>query len=260
MKKIILFSFLFFLINPNVWAELKTKTVSYSYEGSTMKGYLAWDDSFQGRRPGILVVHEFWGLNDYARHRAEQLAKMGYVALAADMYGEGKSSAHPDEARAMMESVRQNLKTWLGRANAAIQVLRENEFVDPKRLAAIGYCFGGATVLQLAYSGADLLAVVSFHGALPVPESTQAIKARILILQGADDPFVTQETLQKLKSTLDQGKVKYQFIAYPGAGHSFTVPEADKSGMKGVAYNAEADRLSWQEMTRLFQEVLKTAK
>jgi dienelactone hydrolase len=225
-----------------------------------MKGTLAWDDAVSGKRPGVLVVHEFWGLNDYARHRAEQLAKMGYVALAADMYGDGKSSAHPEEARAMAESVRNNIKTWLGRGNAALQVLRENELVDPKRLAAIGYCFGGATVLQLAYSGADLAAVVSFHGALPIPDSTQAIKARILILQGAEDSHVTPETIQKLKAALDQGKVKYKFISYPGAAHSFTVPDADKMGMKGIAYNAEADRLSWQEMTNLFQEVFKASK
>jgi dienelactone hydrolase len=135
--------------------------------------------------------------------------------------------------------------------------LKKDPRVDGKRLAAIGYCFGGGTVLQLAYSGADLAAVVSFHGALLVPESTKDIKARILILQGAEDSFVTPETIQKLKTALDQGKVRYHFISYPGATHSFTVPGSEKLGMKGVAYNAEADRLSWQEMTQLFQEVFK---
>src|SRR5262249_5310950 len=145
-----------------------------------------------------LVVHEFWGLNDYARRRAEQLAGMGYVALAADMYG-GKSSTHPEEARQMMAEVRKNKETWLGRANAALKALRTQPDVDENRVAAIGYCFGGGTVLQMAYAGDDLKAVVSFHGALMPPESTKDIKARILILQGADDPHVTPETIQQLK-------------------------------------------------------------
>lgn len=261
MKKSI-FSFLLFtsLILTgygDALAAVKTKTVSYSYEGVTMRGYLAWDDAVQGKRPGVLVVHEWWGLNDYAKRRAEQLAQLGYVALAADMYGEGKFTDHPEEAGAMAESVRKNLKIWLGRAHAALQTLREQDNVDPSRIAAIGYCFGGATVLQLAYSGADLKAVASFHGSLPVPESTKAIKAKILILHGADDTHVKPEDVQKIKSVLDQGKVPYKFVSYPGAVHGFTVPDADKRGMKGIGYNAEADRLSWQEMITLFQEVFK---
>jgi dienelactone hydrolase len=258
MKKLFLASLLLFFSVHAAWAEVKTKTVTYDSDGTILKGYIAWDDAVKGKRPGVLVVHEFWGLNDYARRRAEQLAQMGYVAFAADMYGDGKSSTHPEEARAMMAAVRENMKTWMGRANAALKVLRDNEWVDGKRLAAIGYCFGGATVLELGYTGADLKAVVSFHGALPVPESTKDIKARILILQGADDPNVTADTVQKLKAALDQGKVKYKFVSYPGAVHSFTVPDAEKAGIKGLAYNAEADRKSWQEMTDLFQAVFKT--
>jgi len=259
MKKIFLVLLLSLAAGP-AHAAIKTQVVDYAYEGVTLKGFLAWDDAIQGKRPGVMVVHEFWGLNDYARSRAEQLAKLGYVAFAADMYGDGKSSTHPEEARKMMAEVRANAKTWLGRANAALQVLRDNPHVDANHIAAIGYCFGGATVLALAYSGADLAAVVSFHGALMVPESTQAIKARILILQGAEDPFVPAETIQKLKAALDQGKVKYKFVAYPKAVHGFTNPDADKAGMKGVAYQAEADRLSWQEMLSLFQEVMKPGK
>lgn len=252
-----LFSFLFWIGAGTVAAEVKTKAVSYSFEGVTMQGYLAWDDALQGKRPGILVVHEWWGLNDYVKHRAEQLAQLGYVAFAADMYGQGKSTDHPEEAGAMMEVVRKNQATWLGRANAAVQTLKAQNNVDPTRIAAIGYCFGGATVLQLAFSGADLAAVVSFHGALLVPDSAKAVKAKILILHGADDSFVKPEDVQKLKAVLDRDKVNYKFIAYPGAMHGFTVPGADKRGMKGLAYNAEADRLSWQEMMALFQIVFK---
>jgi dienelactone hydrolase len=257
MKTLLLTALFLWTGASAAFAEVKTKTVTYEYGGVTMKGYLAWDDAVKGKRPGVLVVHEWWGLNDYAKGRAEQLAKMGYVALAADMYGEGKSTQHPQEAGAMAEEVRKDLKTWLGRANAALQTLRAQETVDPKKIAAIGYCFGGATVLQLAYSGADLAAVVSFHGALVVPESTKDIKARILILHGADDPFVTPDAVQKLRAALDQGKVNYRFVSYPGTVHGFTVPNSEKSGVKGVAYNAEADRQSWLEMVKLFQEVFK---
>jgi len=260
MKKILLAALLLFFGSHGAFAAVKTKTVTYNYDGTTLKGCLAWDDAVKDKRPGVMVVHEFWGLNDYARKRAEQLAQMGYVAFAADMYGDGRMSTHPEEAGAMMKEVRENMKTWMGRANAALKVLRDNKMVDGTRLAAIGYCFGGATVLNLAYTGADLKAVVSFHGALPVPESTKDIKVRILILQGADDPHVSAENIQKLKAALDQGKVNYKFIAYPGAMHGFTVPDSEKLGLKGVAYNADADHKSWQEMTQLFQEVFQTGK
>ncbi|HCU24088.1 MAG TPA: dienelactone hydrolase family protein [Deltaproteobacteria bacterium] len=254
MKK--LFCLFLLLLSGAAHAAVQSKVVNYQYQGVTMKGYLAWDDSFSGKRPGILVVHEWWGLNDYARRRAEQLAKIGYVAFASDMYGEGKSTEHPEEAKAMVQEVMKNLPFMLGRAEAALKVLRGNENVDSSRIAAIGYCFGGAVVLNLAYSGADLAAVASFHGALPVPQSTQNIKARILILQGAEDPFVSQETIQQLQAALNAGNVKYKFVSYPGAVHGFTVPGSEKRGMKGVAYNAEADQKSWQEMQLLFQEAL----
>jgi dienelactone hydrolase len=207
-----------------------------------------------------LVVHEFWGLNDYARSRADQLARIGAVAFAADMYGGGKAFQHPEEASAMAATVRNNLDEWVGRAQAALKVLHDHPSVDPARLAAIGYCFGGATALQLAYSGADMKAAVSFHGALPLPSDTKNIKAKILILHGADDSHVSPESVQALKAKLDQGKVKYKFIAYPGAVHSFTVPDADKRGMKGVAYNSEADRKSWEEMLNLFDRVFGRKK
>lgn len=240
-------------------AEVKTKTVDYEYEGTKMKGYLAWDDAVSGKRPAVMVVHEYWGLNDYAKKRAERLASLGYVALAADMYGNGQVAAHPDEASAMMQTVRQNIAAWRGRANAALKILRTQENVDASRVAVIGYCFGGATGLQMAYGGADLKAVVSFHGALPVPDTTKDIPktTKILILQGADDPFVPKETIEKLKRALDAGHVDYRFIAYPGTVHSFTVKEAGNDPSKGTAYNAEADRLSWMEMTKLFQNVFK---
>src|SRR5262245_45460578 len=153
-------------------AAVQTKTITYEFEGTTLKGHLAWDDAVKGKRPGVLVVHEFFGLDAYARKRAEQLAGLGYVAFAADMYG--KLVDHPKDAGEMAAGVRKDLKVWQGRALAGLKVLKDQENVDGSRIAAIGYCFGGSTVLQLAFAGADVKAVVSFHGALPVPNEEQA--------------------------------------------------------------------------------------
>ena len=244
----ILPALLAFLYVQPALAGLQTKTVEYSDGTKSLKGYLAWDDSFSGKRPGILVVHEFWGLNEYAKSRADQLAKLGYVAFAADMYGDGKVADHPDDAKAMMAETTANLAAWVGRAQAGLQTLAKQANVDPTQLAAIGYCFGGATVLQLAFSGADVKLIASFHGALPVPDSAAKVRGRILIFHGADDAFIKPETIQGLRTKLDQAKVDYTFVAYPGAVHGFSVPGSEKRGMANVAYNADADKKSWQEL------------
>lgn len=247
-------------------AALQTKEVTYNCKGVTLKGYLAWDDTPRApnkiKRPGVLIVHEWWGLNDYARKRAEELAKMGYVAFACDMYGDGKTTQHPKEAGEMATEVRKNVETWRARALAGLKILQDHEAVDSKKIAAIGYCFGGSTALQLAYTGADVSAVVSFHGALPVPEDDQVknIKAKILICHGALDSFIPEKTIQQVRSALDNGKVDYEMIYYGGAVHSFTVPDADKHGIKGIAYNREADRRSWMHMQMLFREVFGKTK
>jgi dienelactone hydrolase len=250
------------IVAPFVQAEVKTKTVTYEHGGVNLIGHLAWDDAVPGKRPGVLVVHEWWGLNDYARKRAEQLAAMGFVAFAVDMYGEGKVTTHPQEAGQMAAAVRKDIKTFQGRAQAGLKVLQDHELVDARRIAAIGYCFGGATALVLAYTGADLAAVVSFHGALPVPgpDQAKAIKAKILICHGALDSFIPEATIQKVRDAFEQAKVDYEINYYGGAVHSFTVPDADKAGMKGIAYNAEADQRSWRDMLRLFGEVFATGK
>lgn len=249
----------FLLTTAAAQAAVKNRTVTYDHAGTSMTGYLAWDDAIKGPRPAVIVVHDFWGLNAYAKRRADQLAAMGYTAFAADLYGGGRVGKHPDDAKAMMSEVRANVATWRGRANAALETLRKQPEADPARVAAIGYCFGGATVLHMLYGGADLKAIVSFHGALPVPESTKDISknAGILILHGADDPHVTPENVQQLKKALDSGKIPYTFIAYPGAVHGFTVKEAGDDPSKGAAYNAEADRKSWDEMTRFFAKHLR---
>jgi dienelactone hydrolase len=243
-------------------AAVKSKVVTYAYDGVTLKGFLAWDDAVTGKRPGVLVVHEWWGLNDYARKRAEELAKLGYVAFACDMYGDGKSTEHPKEAGQFAGEVRKNLKTWQGRALAGLKVLQESDLVDGQNLAAIGYCFGGSTALQLAYMGAPLKAVATFHAALPVPtpEQAKAIKPRILICHGADDSFITKETIDSFKTALDTAKADYQFKSYEGAVHSFSVPGAEKAGVKGLAYNAAADEQSWAAMQSLFRDTMKVTK
>jgi dienelactone hydrolase len=237
-------------------AAVKTKEVSYDYNGTTFKGLLAWDDAVEGKRPGVVVFHEWWGLDDYARKRAEQLAGMGYVAFAADMYGNGKVVDHPKDAGAMAGEVRKNADAWRGRARAALKVLTDFEKTDATKLAAIGYCFGGSTALQLAYSGADLDAVATFHAALPTPtpEQAQAIKARILVCHGADDFFIPKDSIEKFQDALKAAKVDLSFESYPGTVHSFTVPDADKRMIKGMGYNADAAKKSWASMTALFRK------
>lgn len=239
-------------------AGVVTKAVDYEYGGVKLKGFLAYDDAQKGKRPGVLVVHEWWGLNDYAKMRCERLAEAGYVAFAPDMYGGGKVAEHPDDARKMSAMVRENVKVWRGRAQAGLDVLKSQPNVDAGKLAAIGYCFGGSTALQLAAGGADLKAVVTFHAALPKFTEAEAknIKAKVLICHGADDFFIKPEDIKAFKEALDKAGVKYEFVSYEGAVHSFTVPGADKHMIKGMAYNKAADEDSWKRMLALFKETL----
>ena len=239
-------------------AAVQTREIEYEHDGTKLKGVLAYDDAVKGKRPGVLVFHEWWGLDEYEVTRARQLAELGYVAFAADMYGAGKKTQHPDDARKMATEVRMNQSAWLGRAQAALKVLQAQEQADPDQVAAIGYCFGGSTALVLAYSGAPLKAVNTFHAALPTPtpEQARAIKAKIIVAHGADDTFISKESIDKFKAALDGAGVKYEFDAYPGTVHSFTVKEADKKAIKGMAYNEAADTRSWQRMKDLFKETL----
>ncbi len=242
-------------------AAVQTKPVEYQFDGVTFVGLMAYDDAATGKRPGVLVVHEWWGLDDFAKGRAAELAKMGYVAFACDMYGAGKVVTHPDDANKMATTVRKNAEVWRGRAKAALDVLAKNEQVDAGKLAAIGYCFGGSTALQLAYSGADLKAVATFHAALPTPtpEQAKAIKARILVSHGADDKFIKPEAIAAFKAALKAADVRLQFDEYPGAVHSFAVKEASDKKIEGMAYNADADRKSWAAMTAMFEKAFGPA-
>ena len=239
-------------------AAVTTKVVEYEYDGTKLKGVLAYDDAVKEKRPGVLVVHEWWGLNEYAKDRCKELAKLGYVAFAPDMYGNGQVTEHPKEAGEMAGIVRKDVKVWRGRAEEGLKQLKAQPNVDATKLAAIGYCFGGSSSLQLAYSGADLKAVATFHAALPkpTPEEAQAIKAKILVCNGDADTFISADSIKAFRTTLDEAKVKYEFVGYKDAVHSFTVPDADKANIKGMKYDKAADADSWKRMLALFKETL----
>ncbi len=205
----------------------------------------------------MLVVHEWWGHNEHARNQARRLAQAGYVGFALDMYGKGKVATHPKDAEAFMTEATRDPAVTTARFNAALEQLKRDPHVDPDQIAAIGYCFGGGVVLGMARSGADLDAVVTFHGHLSTktPAEKGRIKARILVLTGADDPMIPPEQVEAFKSEMTAAGAKFEVISYPGARHSFTNPRAAKTGMDGLAYNANADAKSWAAMLDLFHQV-----
>lgn len=241
-------------------AAVKTETVEYEAGGTKLKGFLAYDDAVGEKRPGVIVFPEWWGLNDYAKSRAKQLAGMGYVALAADLYGDGKviDIAHPEDAKGMATFLRSNQAVWRARADAAYKKLASDVHVDAKNIAAIGYCLGGSTALQLAYSGADLKAVTTFHAGLPTPTPAEvgAVKAKVLVCHGAADPAVPMKAVEDLKAAMAGGKKPLEVVSYPGVVHSFTSPDADKVGNPAMKYNKEADEDSWKRMSALFRQEL----
>jgi dienelactone hydrolase len=240
-----------------VEAKMVTKTVAYRQDGTVCKGYLAYDDALPGPRPGVLVVHEWYGLNDFARKQAENLAVLGYAALAADIYGEGRSTTDREEAARLSGALRNQPQLLRARARAGLDCLAAQPQVDPRRLAAMGFCFGGTTVLELAYSGADLQGVVSFHGGLPLPQAGegQNLKAKVLVLHGADDPFLKPQEVAAFEEALRQAGADWQLVLFGGAVHSFTNPEATRGGVPGVAYNARVAARAFGYLRLFLQEV-----
>jgi dienelactone hydrolase len=257
MKRCLLPVVAWLAIAGTLSAEIKSKPIAYQDGDLQLEGYYAWDDAVSGKRPGIIIVHEWWGLNDYARHRADQLARLGYAAFAVDMYGKGKLTEHPTEAREWAAQVRKNVDAWQQRALAGLNVLKQQEQCDTTRIAAMGYCFGGSTALQMAYTGADLKGVVTFHGALPIPDESQAkaIKARILVCHGSADRFIPQDVIEKFQHMLDQAGADWTMVYYAGARHSFTDPDADKHNVDGMKYQKAADERSWKEMQEFYKEI-----
>ncbi len=259
MKRIVAAAVLTFFC-ALVHAAVKGEDVQYKVGDQIFKGYIAYDDARKDKRPGVLVVHEWWGHNEYARKRARMLAELGYTALAVDMYGDGKQAHHPDDAGKFAGEVRQNMDAAKARFIAAEDLLKKHASVDAQKIAAIGYCFGGAVVLHMARVGVDLKGVASFHGSLGTanPAAKGMMKAKVLVANGADDPFVKAEEIDAFKKEMEAASVDYKFVNYPGAKHSFTNPDADELGKKfnkPFVYNAEADKQSWAEMQALFKKI-----
>ena len=240
-----------------VSAELVTKEVEYDGGGVKMKGYLAYDGAVAGKRPAVLVVHEWWGHNEYARKRADMLAEMGYVALAVDMYGDGKTADHPQDAGKFSSAVMENLDTAEARFLAGVELVKAQEQTDPEKIGAIGYCFGGGVVLHMARMGVDLDGVASFHGSLGTkkPAEFGDVKAMVLVCHGAADQFISEDQVQAFKQEMNSADARMRFISYPGALHGFTNPGADLMGEKfgiPIGYNKDADENSWEEMKVFF--------
>ncbi len=247
-------------VPSTVPAEIQEEILAYEHGGTSLEGVIFYNDATTGERPGVLVVHEWWGLNDYAKRRARQLAELGYAAFAVDMYGKGKVTTHPEQAGEWVGIITANTERWQKRAVIAHELLKAHPRVDAGKTAAIGYCFGGASVMQLAYSGSDVLGVVSFHGSLPVPTPAEAsaITARIMVQHGAADSFVRAERVADFQAALDSAGVDWQMTYHAGARHSFTNPAADAAGMDGLRYDAKADRRSWAAMRTFFSELFES--
>lgn len=237
-------------------AALQSRMIAYTQEGTVMEGYLTYDDSLSGKSPGIVVAHEWMGLNDYAKRRADMLAQLGYVAFAADVYGKGVRPTTTDQAGQLATYYKNKRPLLQQRMQAALDVLKAQPNVDPSRLGAIGYCFGGTAVLELARSGADVKGVVSFHGGLsnPTPEDAKNIKADVLVLHGAADTSVPQEEVAGFENEMKTAGVNYTLIKYTRAKHGFTNP-ANNHPDSPVFYDASADKRSWEEMKKFFKRI-----
>jgi len=256
MKNLVL-AIAFALVGVSAHAAIVTKTIEYKSGGKTFEGYLAYDDSTTEAKPGVLVTHDWLGLTDKTKEHANQIAKLGYVAFAVDVYGKGVRPSQEDAGK-VATSYKSDRKLLRQRMEAGLKELSAQKGVDKKRLAVIGYCFGGTAALELARDGADVKSVVTFHGGLdsPTPADGKKIKGKVLALHGADDPFVKPVDVDAFENELRNANVDYQLIKYGHAVHSFTDRSAGTDNSKGAAYNAEADARSWQAMQDFFKETL----
>jgi dienelactone hydrolase len=236
--------------------EVKTKTVDYTSGGTPLQGLLAWDDAATDKRPGVLVIHEWWGHNDHARRQATRLAEAGYVAFALDMFGKGKVTTHPKEATAFMNEVMKDPSVIAARFNAALEELKRDPHVDPTRIAVIGYCMGGTIALDMARSGADLDAVVAVHAALATrtPAQKGKITTRILVLNGAADPMVPPAQIQEFEKEMTAAGANFKVVTFPGVKHAYTNPDAGKAGLPALEYNADADKKAWAAIRAFLKE------
>lgn len=240
---------------------IKTEDVKYTADGNEMTGFVAYDENKKDKRPVVVIIHEWWGLNDYVKKRARDLAELGYLAFAMDMYGTGKKGENPEQAGALATPFYTDPQLAYSRIVTGMEQVKKMPQADSSKVAVIGYCFGGAMALNAARMGLPVKGIVSFHGGLTgVPPSHEKTKAAILVLHGAADPFVPEEEVKKFKYQMDSANVAYTFIAYEGATHAFTNPDATENGKKfgiPIAYNAAADSASWKEMQTFFTKVFK---
>jgi dienelactone hydrolase len=240
--------------------DIRGEEISYSGGGAEMRGYIAWDAQQQARRPGILVVHEWWGPNDYARRRARMLAELGYTGMALDMYGDGRVAADREEAGALMAAVVDDMAAGRARFEAALAALRDHATVNPEQTGAIGYCFGGGVVLHMARVGAALDVVASFHGALPLATvpGVDRMSTRVAVYHGEADEFFTAEQVAAFRAEMRRARAHLYFVTLPGALHGFSNPQATENGRRfglPLAYDADADAASWAHMSLLFRDV-----
>lgn len=257
MRRLIFTLFILALGITSARAEVRGEAIAYSDGNITMKGYLAWDDAVQGKRPGVLVVHEWWGHNAYARKRADLLARMGYLALAVDMYGDGRTADHPKDAGAFAGAVGKDARP---RFEAAMKVLQGHPLHAPGQLAALGYCFGGSQVLNMARQGLPLKGVASYHGSLSTkdPAAPGKVQARVAVFTGAEDPMIPAEQVDAFRREMDQAGVSYFVVSYPGVKHSFTNPDADDYGPRfglPLAYDRQADEDSWAKTATFLKDI-----
>ena len=249
------------LLSTRPRSALRTEIIEYKQDGAVLEGYLAYDGSIKGPRPGVLVAHEWWGINDYVKRRTEQVAELGYLALAADIYGKDNRAKTREEAMALAAAFRRGPDRTLlrARANAGLNTLKKHPLTDPKRVAAIGYCFGGTAVLELARSGADITGIVSFHGGLGTPEPADAknIRGTVLVLTGADDPSARPDQVIAFEDEMRRAGVDWYLVSYANAVHGFSNPANGTDNSRGVAYNEKADLRSWQAMKDFFGEIFK---
>jgi len=241
-------------------AEVKTKEIVYEQGDTALQGFLAWDDAVKGKRPGVLVIHEWWGHNQHARAQAKRLAKAGYVGFALDMYGKGKVTTHPKDAMAFMQEATKDPQVVAARFDAALDVLKKQPQVDPEKVGAVGYCFGGTVALNMARAGRDLDGVAVFHAGLKPsgpPAEPGKVKPAVLAQIGEKDPMIPKEQVEAFEKEMKDAGVKVQVITYPNAKHGFTNPDAGKAGMEALAYDADTDKKSWDEAQKFFKEVFK---
>ena len=240
-------------------AEVQTQEIEYTQNGTTLRGYLAYGSAIKEKHPGILVVHEWWGHNEHARDRARMLAKIGYTALAVDMYGNGKVADHPKKAGEFMNAAFNDWDTSQARFNKAKEFLQSHKTVDAERIGSIGFCFGGAVSLRMARGGADLDGVVAFHSALPLQPAIANMKASVLVINGSQDGFLKPETVGSFSSQMMAGNADFTYMSLAGTKHSFTNKQADEFSKKfnipSLQYNKQSDERSWAAMQKFFQRV-----